>query len=158
MGIFTQSSHTHISTHTHAHTRTLTLTHFHNLHELMNSCTRLIPANALTSQRLQQASSDEQLVKKAMAGMDTDEVQFSVEMPIQHNVMLWSDKYRPRKPRFFNRVHTVSTWGRGYYGVICCMFGYICTIKLAGKLIWPYNVEFSLFSVNIKFRVTEKFT
>lgn len=20
----------------------------------------------------------------------------------------WSDKYRPRKPRFFNRVHTVS--------------------------------------------------
>ena len=27
-------------------------------------------------------------------------------------VFLWADKYRPRKPRFFNRVHTGFEWNK----------------------------------------------
>ena len=46
-------------------------------------------------------------MKKAKEGMMGDEAQFSVEMPIEKQSMIWSDKYKPRKPRFFNRVHTV---------------------------------------------------
>lgn len=52
---------------------------------------------------------DAELIKKARAGMNEDEAQFSVEMPLEKQTMVWSDKYRPRKPRFFNRVHTVCT-------------------------------------------------
>lgn len=46
-------------------------------------------------------------MKKAKAGMMADEAQFSVEVPLEKQSMVWSDKYKPRKPRFFNRVHTV---------------------------------------------------
>lgn len=44
----------------------------------------------------------------ARKGMDADEAVFSVEHSLDRTY-LWSDKYRPRKPRYFNRVHTVST-------------------------------------------------
>ena len=40
--------------------------------------------------------------------MTNDEVRFSVEYNLEQQSFVWSDKYRPRKPRFFNRVHTVS--------------------------------------------------
>lgn len=39
--------------------------------------------------------------------MDSEEAVFSVEHGVDQTY-LWSDKYRPRKPRYFNRVHTVS--------------------------------------------------
>ncbi|KAI0216594.1 Cactin, partial [Lamellibrachia satsuma] len=55
---------------------------------------------------------DDELVKKARDGMTDDEAQFSVELPLQKQVLLWSDKYRPRKPRFFNRVHTGFEWNK----------------------------------------------
>lgn len=47
---------------------------------------------------------------KAREGMNDDEAQFSVEMMLEPQAFVWSDKYRPRKPRFFNRVHTVSVF------------------------------------------------
>jgi len=43
------------------------------------------------------------LQKEARKGMTNDEAQFSVESDLDHQVYLWSDKYRPRKPRYFNR-------------------------------------------------------
>lgn len=43
------------------------------------------------------------LQKEARKGMTNDEAQFSVESELDHQVYLWSDKYRPRKPRYFNR-------------------------------------------------------
>jgi len=55
-----------------------------------------------------QKDEDEELIKKAQEGMNAEECQFSVEFPIKQEALIWSDKYRPRKPRFFNRVHTVS--------------------------------------------------
>lgn len=43
------------------------------------------------------------LQREARKGMTADEVEFSVESNIENQVFLWSDKYRPRKPRYFNR-------------------------------------------------------
>ncbi|KAL7287803.1 hypothetical protein TKK_0018178 [Trichogramma kaykai] len=48
-------------------------------------------------------------VSKNMGG---DESQFSVESSLEAQVYLWSDKYRPRKPRYFNRVHTGFEWNK----------------------------------------------
>ncbi|KAK7492570.1 hypothetical protein BaRGS_00016236 [Batillaria attramentaria] len=50
--------------------------------------------------------------KKAREGMNDDEAQFSVEMTLEPQAFVWSDKYRPRKPRFFNRVHTGFEWNK----------------------------------------------
>lgn len=48
---------------------------------------------------------------EARKGMDADEASFSVESPVD-KTYLWSDKYRPRKPRYFNRVHTGFEWNK----------------------------------------------
>ncbi|KFM74456.1 hypothetical protein X975_17516, partial [Stegodyphus mimosarum] len=49
--------------------------------------------------------------KIARKGMDADEASFSVEFSVDRSY-LWSDKYRPRKPRYFNRVHTGFEWNK----------------------------------------------
>jgi len=54
-----------------------------------------------------QKDEDEELIRRAQEGMNAEECQFSVEFPVKQEAFAWSDKYRPRKPRFFNRVHTV---------------------------------------------------
>ncbi|XP_053950949.1 splicing factor Cactin [Anastrepha ludens] len=43
--------------------------------------------------------------------MGKDEAEFSVEIPLEV-VQVSSDKYRPRKPRYFNRVHTGFEWNK----------------------------------------------
>ncbi|XP_017489132.1 PREDICTED: cactin-like [Rhagoletis zephyria] len=43
--------------------------------------------------------------------MDKDDAEFSVEVPLEI-VQIASDKYRPRKPRYFNRVHTGFEWNK----------------------------------------------
>lgn len=53
-----------------------------------------------------------ELQKEARKGMGEDEVQFSVEASVENQIYLWSDKYRPRKPRYFNRVHTGFEWNK----------------------------------------------
>lgn len=45
-------------------------------------------------------------------GMSAEEAEFSVETKLDSEVYLWSDKYRPRKPRYFNRVHTGFEWNK----------------------------------------------
>lgn len=52
------------------------------------------------------------MAKDARQGMNGDEAEFSVETKIDNEVYLWSDKYRPRKPRYFNRVHTGFEWNK----------------------------------------------
>ena len=44
-------------------------------------------------------------------GMTDDEATFSVETALD-STYEWSDKYRPRKPRYFNRVHTGFEWNK----------------------------------------------
>ncbi|KAL4237947.1 hypothetical protein ACF0H5_002657 [Mactra antiquata] len=53
-----------------------------------------------------------EFVQKAKEGMDNEEAQFSVQHELEKQSFLWSDKYRPRKPRFFNRVHTGFEWNK----------------------------------------------
>lgn len=58
-------------------------------------------------------SKDELILRKeAKRGMNDDEAEFSVESRVDSQVYLWSDKYRPRKPRYFNRVHTGFEWNK----------------------------------------------
>lgn len=45
-------------------------------------------------------------------GVNNDEAEFAVETKLDTEVYLWSDKYRPRKPRYFNRVHTGFEWNK----------------------------------------------
>lgn len=53
----------------------------------------------------------ERVALRAM-GASQDEAQFSVEHHLPEQPCLWADKYRPRKPRYFNRVHTGFEWNK----------------------------------------------
>nr|XP_049701362.1 cactin isoform X1 [Helicoverpa armigera] len=53
----------------------------------------------------------EREARRAM-GAAPDEAQFSVEHALPDQPCLWADKYRPRKPRYFNRVHTGFEWNK----------------------------------------------
>nr|CAB3226592.1 cactin [Phallusia mammillata] len=56
---------------------------------------------------------EDAFIRRAKEGMDTqEEATFAVEAPVSQQVFLWADKYRPRKPRFFNRVHTGFEWNK----------------------------------------------
>lgn len=58
------------------------------------------------------AAEEQALQREARKGMTADEAEFSVESALDNQVYLWSDKYRPRKPRYFNRVHTGFEWNK----------------------------------------------
>lgn len=58
------------------------------------------------------AAEEQALQREARKGMTADEAEFSVETTLDSQVYLWSDKYRPRKPRYFNRVHTGFEWNK----------------------------------------------
>nr|XP_032812514.1 cactin isoform X2 [Petromyzon marinus] len=69
----------------------------------------------LARKQLQETAEDtaeDAFERRAREGMGTDEARFSVEVPLTDKLYLWSDKYRPRKPRFFNRVHTGFEWNK----------------------------------------------
>lgn len=68
--------------------------------------------NLLEREDAEVLSEDLALLKEAKKGMTSDEVQFSVESQLDAQMYLWSDKYRPRKPRYFNRVHTGFEWNK----------------------------------------------
>lgn len=55
---------------------------------------------------------EQRMTREARKGMGRDEAEFSVETKLDSQVYLWSDKYRPRKPRYFNRVHTGFEWNK----------------------------------------------
>ncbi|XP_044734936.1 cactin [Chrysoperla carnea] len=59
-----------------------------------------------------QTEEEKALQIEARKGMNNDEAEFSVEMSLDTQIYLWSDKYRPRKPRYFNRVHTGFEWNK----------------------------------------------
>ncbi|XP_063242843.1 splicing factor Cactin [Bacillus rossius redtenbacheri] len=58
------------------------------------------------------AAEEQALLREAKKGMTGEEAEFSVEQALDNQVYLWSDKYRPRKPRYFNRVHTGFEWNK----------------------------------------------
>lgn len=63
--------------------------------------------------------------------LDEEEELFNLEEDIAHPTSYnWEDKYRPRKPRYFNRVHTGYEWNKynqthyEYLFLICDMTAY----------------------------------
>lgn len=44
--------------------------------------------------------------------MEDGEVKFGDEVALDNTVYSWHDKFRPRKPRYFNRVHTGYEWNK----------------------------------------------
>ncbi|CAO3665703.1 unnamed protein product [Rhizopus microsporus] len=50
--------------------------------------------------------------QEAAKGVDEDEDLFNIEAEIAQQTYNWQDKYRPRKPRYFNRVHTGYEWNK----------------------------------------------
>lgn len=54
------------------------------------------------------------LAKQASEKLAADESQFSEEIDpgITAKMHLWREKYKPRKPRYFNRVHTGFEWNK----------------------------------------------
>ncbi|GJQ80795.1 putative conserved mid region of cactin [Trypoxylus dichotomus] len=67
-----------------------------------------------TGKKVENVVAKEELLlqREARKGMGDDEAQFSVEAALDSQIYLWSDKYRPRKPRYFNRVHTGFEWNK----------------------------------------------
>lgn len=51
---------------------------------------------------------------EAARGMEEDESVFNstVTLSADQQVQLWHDKFRPRKPRFFNRIHAGFAWSK----------------------------------------------
>lgn len=54
---------------------------------------------------------------EAERGLDEEEEVFNTEadiadVPGRSTSYNWEDKYRPRKPRYFNRVHTGYEWNK----------------------------------------------
>ena len=45
-------------------------------------------------------------------GFEQGEARFSFEVPLEQKVQWWHDRYRPRKPKYFNRVHTGYEWNK----------------------------------------------
>uniref|UniRef100_A0A915EAK8 Splicing factor Cactin C-terminal domain-containing protein n=1 Tax=Ditylenchus dipsaci TaxID=166011 RepID=A0A915EAK8_9BILA len=58
------------------------------------------------------SAQEAQMMEIAQHGMDKDETAFTDEEQLERQSYLWSDKYRPRKPRYFNRVHTGFDWNK----------------------------------------------
>ncbi|KAF9820523.1 hypothetical protein SFRURICE_009942 [Spodoptera frugiperda] len=80
----------------------------HDAQRLAYLRARLAPAAAAPPDPLEREA------RRAMAAVaaDADEAQFSVEHALPEQPCLWADKYRPRKPRYFNRVHTGFEWNK----------------------------------------------
>lgn len=55
---------------------------------------------------------EEHMRALASRDMEPGEATFNVQVPVENTSYLWQSKYRPRKPRFFNRVHCGFEWNK----------------------------------------------
>jgi hypothetical protein len=62
---------------------------------------------------------------EAARHLDEDEEFFNLEEGLDNpGTYSWEDKFRPRKPRFFNRVHTGFEWNKynqTHYEYVCSL-------------------------------------
>jgi hypothetical protein len=73
-------------------------------------CLKDLRANKGKSSSDAMSSTEAKMMEMAKYGMGGDESTFSVEEDLGQQKMLWSDKFRPQKPKYFNRVHTGFDW------------------------------------------------
>jgi len=57
-------------------------------------------------------SGDQMYEQESRKEMEDDEQKFTDEMSVPETPYWWHDKYRPRKPRYFNRVKTGYEWNK----------------------------------------------
>ncbi|KAH3732839.1 Cactin protein [Pelomyxa schiedti] len=69
-----------------------------------SSAGRLITDRLLTE--------EEMFAEEASRTMEENEENFTATVDLSSQVYWWHDKFRPRKPRFFNRVHTGYEWNK----------------------------------------------
>lgn len=75
---------------------------------------RKAPGGGATSMTVADAAGDA-FVASQRGSMNSDEVEFAASDMVDvktSDLHLWRDRYRPRKPRFFNRVHTGFEWNK----------------------------------------------
>lgn len=59
------------------------------------------------------SNKDEEIYQAAVGqGFDDEEEFFNMEAEMSRQSYTWEDKYRPRKPRYFNKVHTGYEWNK----------------------------------------------
>ncbi len=75
-------------------------------------------------------SEEEMFKKEAEAKLGEMEENFNEEAPLETRFYAWHDKYRPRKPRFFNRIRTGYEWNKynqtHYDRILLLLFLRIC--------------------------------
>ncbi|KAI8585640.1 mid region of cactin-domain-containing protein [Geranomyces variabilis] len=63
-----------------------------------------------------ESAAEKAFIREAAENMGLDEDTFNEEAVVisasSQDTYLWHDKYRPRKPRYFNRVHTGYEWNK----------------------------------------------
>ncbi|OMJ07081.1 Cactin [Smittium culicis] len=70
-------------------------------------------ANQNSNDSSQELSIDKELYNmEASKGLSNEEDIFTSEALLEQKSYLWQDKYKPRKPRYFNRVHTGYEWNK----------------------------------------------
>jgi hypothetical protein len=76
-------------------------------------------AKPAVEEQIQESGSSVDLASEALyraeaeKELDEEEEIFNLEEDIAHPTSYnWEDKYRPRKPRYFNRVHTGYEWNK----------------------------------------------
>jgi hypothetical protein len=62
--------------------------------------------------RDQETEGRELVQQRGEDGMMEEEYNFNSQVQLAAKVYAWQDKYKPRKPRFFNRVHTGYEWNK----------------------------------------------
>jgi hypothetical protein len=69
-------------------------------------------SNKNASSEAATSANEARMMQIAQMGMNKDEASFSVEENLGQQDLLWSDKFRPQKPKYFNRVHTGFDWNK----------------------------------------------
>ncbi|CAL2032188.1 unnamed protein product [Caenorhabditis brenneri] len=84
-----------------------------NLMEKRNNNRGILPSSSSAAgSSSTSAAPDSRMLAIARQGMEGDESMFSVEEQLETQKHLWSDKYRPRKPTYLNRVQTGFDWNK----------------------------------------------
>jgi hypothetical protein len=55
---------------------------------------------------------EEMYSREASLSMDESEEVFTTEFPLENKSYSWHDKYRPRKPKYYNRIHSGFEWNK----------------------------------------------
>ncbi|KAJ3104884.1 hypothetical protein HDU97_008742 [Phlyctochytrium planicorne] len=89
-----------------------------DLEDLLNRRRKILSKNSgkpmpPVVERVPQSKDEAMFIAEASRNMEEDEEIFTDETALLTTASyMWQDKYRPRKPRYFNRVHTGYEWNK----------------------------------------------